>query len=219
MRWLQVVPLVLGALAAITCWKLALWHVVRDDVGIAATPPPRLGRSGVCAGFESLGLYRQAEDDFARYAGNWTQERAAAYSSFCSRRAQSACLTVVVSGGRLYVRHFLPGYQSRHRSTLHAIYRTAMRFGPLPDALFVVEVTDGAFNDVDLPVFMIARPADRQLGILYPDFTFFSWPEARPGQRARRSPPHAATLDAYVARPRSFSWPDRRHGQQFPSTS
>ena len=31
---------------------------------------------------------------------------------------------------------------------------------------------------MDLPIFVITRPVDSDNGILYPDFTFFAWPEA-----------------------------------------
>ena len=30
----------------------------------------------------------------------------------------------------------------------------------------------------DLPLWLITRPAGMPIGVLYPDFTFFSWPEA-----------------------------------------
>jgi len=123
-------------------------------------------------------LYAQAEKDFARYAGGLTPEQQASYRSFCEKRAGAACMRVAIVGGRLFVRDFLPGYQSRHLATLHAMYCVAQRFGPLADAELVIEVTDGGLNAADLPVFMITRPRGACLGILYPDFTFYAWPES-----------------------------------------
>mmetsp|Transcript_21500 Transcript_21500/g.64171 ORF Transcript_21500/g.64171 Transcript_21500/m.64171 type:complete len:435 (+) Transcript_21500:63-1367(+) len=137
---------------------------------------PRGGAT--CSTFGPLGLFDQAESDFARYRSGLTPQQQAEYQNFCEQQARQACMTIVIAKGRIYVRHFVPGYQSRHRATLHAIYRVAQRFGPLPDAQFVVEVTDGYFAGVDLPVFMITRMEHTQVGVLYPDFTFYTWPEA-----------------------------------------
>lgn len=134
---------------------------------------------GVCGRFEALGLYEQAELDFRRYRHGMTPERQAQYRSFCARVLKSSCLAVTILKGRVFVKHFFPGYQTRHRATIHAINRVAQRFGPLPDAEFVIEVTDGFLGNMyDLPIFMITRPRDVKVGILYPDFTFYTWPEA-----------------------------------------
>lgn len=133
----------------------------------------------VCERFEDIGLFTQAEIDFARYKDGLTPEQQTAYKSFCKTVLRHSCMTIIIRKGRIFVRHFYPGYQSRHRSTLYAIYRVAQRFGPLPDAEFVIEVTDGLLGtQYDLPIFMITRAASAQVGVLYPDFTFFSWPEA-----------------------------------------
>lgn len=133
----------------------------------------------VCARFEALGLYDQAEIDFQKYRKGLNPQQKANYRSFCAKVLKSSCIALTILKGRIFVRHFFPGYQTRHRATLHAIYRVAQRFGPLPDAEFVVEVTDGQLGTMfDLPIFMITRPRDSQVGILYPDFTFYTWPEA-----------------------------------------
>lgn len=132
-----------------------------------------------CTRFEEKGLFQQADIDFARYKDGLTPEKEAAYKSFCKSVLRHSCITIIILRGRIFVRHFYPGYQSRHRSTVMAIYRVSQRFGPLPDAEFVIEVTDGYLGTAhDLPVFMITRPSQSQVGVLYPDFTFFSWPEA-----------------------------------------
>lgn len=134
--------------------------------------------SQVCSRFETTGLYKQAETDFQRYRAGLTNQQHEAYEAFCEKYAKHGCMTIIIVQGRIFVRHFFPGYQSRHRITLHAIYRVAQRFGPLPDVQFVVEVTDGMFYQFDLPLFVVARPRAAQTGVLYPDFTFYSWPEA-----------------------------------------
>eukprot|EP00397_Hematodinium_sp_SG-2012_P039523 GEMP01043165.1.p1 GENE.GEMP01043165.1~~GEMP01043165.1.p1 ORF type:complete len:244 (+),score=23.50 GEMP01043165.1:339-1070(+) len=85
-------------------------------------------------------------------------------------------MTLQIRGGRIYVRHFFPGYQSRHRATLHALYRVSQRFF-LPDSDVIVEVSDG-YVQPGYPIFRIARPVSDTTGILYPDFTFYSWPES-----------------------------------------
>jgi len=131
-----------------------------------------------CRNFDSLGLYTQAESDFERYKGGLTPEQRVQYRSLCAAWLRHSCMTITILGGRIFVRHLFPGYQSRHRITLHAIYRVAQRLGPLPDTEFVIEVTDGYVGIVDLPVFMVTRRRDTRFGVLYPDFTFYSWPEA-----------------------------------------
>lgn len=150
---------------------------VASFLGFGENLPP--SASGVCAKYQELGLYTQAETDFARYKDGLTPEQQATYKSFCKTVLRHSCITIIILRGRIFVRHFYPGYQSRHRSTLYALYKVAQRFGPLPDAQFVIEVTDGYLgNSFDLPIFMITRPSKAQVGILYPDFTFYSWPEA-----------------------------------------
>mmetsp|Transcript_148602 Transcript_148602/g.477096 ORF Transcript_148602/g.477096 Transcript_148602/m.477096 type:complete len:446 (-) Transcript_148602:83-1420(-) len=148
-----------------------------EALGPASASSGRPSARDACAALRPLGVFAQAEADFARHRGGLSQRQEAEYASFCQRRAQ-ACLTVVVLNGRLFVRHLYPGYQSRHRSTLHAIYRVALRFGPLPNMQFVVDVTDGIPDLADLPVFTVTRPRDSKVGILYPDFTFNTWPES-----------------------------------------
>lgn len=138
----------------------------------------RPARQDVCMKFDSLGLYDQAEADFSRYKHGLTFDQQAEYTQFCAKRAMQACLTIIIINGRLFVKHFFPGYQSRHRSTLHAIYRVSQRFGPLPNAEFVLDVSDGLANPMELPIFIITRTRDVRSGVLYPDFTFYSWPEA-----------------------------------------
>merc|ERR1740121_2590081 len=42
----------------------------------------------------------------------------------------------------------------------------------------MIDLTDGTNFPSDLPIFVMARRSDHPVGILYPDFTFFSWPES-----------------------------------------
>jgi len=157
------------------------YRSVTTFLGLDTAPVPAVGKTeGTCSRFEELGLYRQAETDFAHYKKKGlSPENQTNYRNFCKTVLRHSCITVIILRGRIFVKHFYPGYQSRHRSTIYAIYQVAKRFGPLPDAEFVIEVTDGYLGGLyDLPVFMITRPAETQVGILYPDFTFFNWPEA-----------------------------------------
>lgn len=71
-----------------------------------------------------------------------------------------------------------PRYQSRIKATLLGIYRALQRLGPTPDTEVVIDVTDGELQNIDLPVLVITHRAAMPAGILYPDFTFFSWPES-----------------------------------------
>lgn len=131
----------------------------------------------ICQKYDVLGLYDRAEADFARYKDGLSAEQAAQYNSFCET-VQHSCFMVIILNGNLYVRHFFPGYQSRHRSTLHQLYRLSVRFHPLPDAAFVIDVSDGIIQINNLPIFVITRGRQMRAGILYPDFTFYNWPEA-----------------------------------------
>jgi len=152
---------------------------IASFLGFGGAAPKGRG-ADTCERFEEMDLFSQAELDFARYKDGLSAEQKAAYWGFCNTVLRHSCMTIIILRGRIFVRHFYPGYQSRHRSTLYAIYRVAQRFGPLPDAQFVIEVTDGYLGVAhDLPIFMITRPVQgNQVGVLYPDFTFFSWPEA-----------------------------------------
>lgn len=158
----------------------------------------RSSTTGMCARYEAKGLYRQADKDFGQYAKGLSPEQQKAYRNFCEVSAKHACMTIIILDGRIFVKHFFPGYQSRHRGTLHALYRLSQRFGPLPNAQFVVEVTDGNFGMFDLPIFVIAKTVPSPYGVLHPDFTFFGWPEANcPPERSHA---YGYLFDMYARR-------------------
>ena len=129
-----------------------------------------------CAKFAGLQLYDQIYRDLAAY-GTLDAQRFAFYDGFCARR-QKACIRLRILNGKAYVLDLFPGYQSRHRSTLHALYRVISRFVRLPDVEVTIDLTDGELQNVDLPIFVITHKKDAPAGILYPDFTFYSWPES-----------------------------------------
>eukprot|EP00747_Dinoflagellata_sp_TGD_P178491 gnl/TRDRNA2_/TRDRNA2_27441_c0_seq1.p1 gnl/TRDRNA2_/TRDRNA2_27441_c0~~gnl/TRDRNA2_/TRDRNA2_27441_c0_seq1.p1 ORF type:complete len:459 (+),score=47.67 gnl/TRDRNA2_/TRDRNA2_27441_c0_seq1:130-1506(+) len=140
-------------------------------------PTSRPGESsGVCARLEPLGVFDQIGHDLERYR-KLSGQQAHLYRGFCARHRR-ACITLRVVRGAAFVIDLWPGYQSRHLATLHAIHRSLQRFGPVPDVEVVIDVTDGELHRVDLPIFVITHRTKTPMGILYPDFTFFNWPES-----------------------------------------
>eukprot|EP00933_Yihiella_yeosuensis_P013971 TRINITY_DN12712_c1_g3_i1.p1 TRINITY_DN12712_c1_g3~~TRINITY_DN12712_c1_g3_i1.p1 ORF type:complete len:510 (+),score=52.84 TRINITY_DN12712_c1_g3_i1:36-1532(+) len=129
-----------------------------------------------CRALERLGGLKQIKNDLDRYK-DLTDQQYTFYHGFCARR-HKACIRLRVFRGVPYVLDFFPGYQSRHRSTLHGIYRAIQRFGSLPDVEVVIDVTDGELQKLDLPILVITHRKSNPNGILYPDFTFYSWPES-----------------------------------------
>jgi len=179
--------------------------VATPQGGSAAGNQGTTSTTGMCATYQKKGLYQQADKDFAQYAKGLSQEQQQGYRNFCEQTAKHACVTIIILDGRIFVKHFFPGYQSRHRGTVHAIYRVSQRFGPLPNAQFVIEVTDGNFGMVDLPIFVIAKTAPSPYGILYPDFTFFGWPEANcPPERSHA---YGYLFDLYASRAKKAAYP------------
>ncbi|CAE8696824.1 unnamed protein product [Polarella glacialis] len=129
-----------------------------------------------CSALEPLGIFEQIKQDLSRYQDLDPQIRGL-LSGFCAMR-RKACITFRVVDGIPYVLDLFPGYQSRHRATLHGIYRALLRLGSVPDVEVVIDVTDGELQKIDLPVLVITHKRSLPAGILYPDFTFYSWPES-----------------------------------------
>jgi len=125
---------------------------------------------------ESVGIYEQIYRDLKRYE-DLDFSRLAMYEGFCLRRKR-ACIRLRVVDGIPYVLDMFPGFQSRHRSTLHQLWRVLVRFGPLPNLEVTIDVTDGELQNIDLPILVITHKKEEPRGILYPDFTFYSWPES-----------------------------------------
>mmetsp|Transcript_39648 Transcript_39648/g.91523 ORF Transcript_39648/g.91523 Transcript_39648/m.91523 type:complete len:710 (+) Transcript_39648:72-2201(+) len=119
-------------------------------------------------------FYAQAESDFAPFH-RVSIPLANKAKSDCQHG--SACFVVQIVQGRLYVSNEQAGFQSRNRLTMAFLQRVAMKFGPLPDAEFVVDTSDG-HADIETPTFVIAKFATAPGGILYPDFSSFAWPES-----------------------------------------
>lgn len=138
---------------------------------------PRDALPNQCRNFERRGLFRQLELDLQRYAGFGSYERSV-YADFCSQVRRKACVTIRIVDSVPYVLDMYPGYQSRMKATLHGIYRALVRLGPTRDVEVVIDVTDGELQKVDLPIFVITHIESKPAGVLYPDFTFYSWPES-----------------------------------------
>lgn len=63
------------------------------------------------------------------------------------------------------------------------LQRVSAKLGPLPNAEFVVDTSDG-YADIQAPIFVIAKFPQSAGGILYPDFSSFAWPESEcPSER------------------------------------
>jgi len=149
-----------------------------------------------CANYDKKLLYSQADADFSTYAvqakvnPKLLEKQYAQLRTFCATRK---CLHVIIVRGRVIARLGNQGsYESRWKSVAFQIFTTSSRFYPLPDAEFFVDLTDGSFVDsfdnegVDprAPLFVVTRHrssmvAQQGNGILYPDFTFFQWPESK----------------------------------------
>ena len=131
------------------------------------------------SGCQAYGHYHgYLEEEFKVYKLDEASTKG--YFDFC----HSACLHLIIREGRIYVKRFIPGYESRTRATLLQVFNVWARFGSrlFPDADIILDVTDGDYQ-TNLPVFYISRKkaefgGGRGHGVLYPDFTFFSWPES-----------------------------------------
>lgn len=137
----------------------------------------------VCSRYEALGLYKQADSDFAEFRKGLSPQQETEYLDYCKNK--DSCITMAIKGGEAFVYDLDRGYQSRHEAVLHAIYRVLVRFGPIPDCLLTIEVSDGwNMAHEGLPIFTMTKKAGDS-GVLFPDFTFFSWPESQcPGERS-----------------------------------
>ena len=149
------------------------WTCILLPVSLSLRPlqPPE-----ICTRTEVPEFYEQIYRDLEPYKV-LDEQHLAFYDGFCARR-QKACIRLRIVNGAAYVLDMFPGYQSRHRSTLHAIYRVISRFGNLPDVEVTIDLTDGELQNIDLPFFVITHKKEAPVGVLYPDFTFYSWPES-----------------------------------------
>ncbi|CAE8612973.1 unnamed protein product [Polarella glacialis] len=127
-----------------------------------------------CSGF-SKDFYAQAERDFAPFhsLNDWDAQRS---KNLCRLRGE-ACFVVQIMDGQVYISNQQVGFQSRNRLTMAMLQRVSTKFGPLPDAEFVVDTSDG-YADIQAPIFVIAKFPMSSGGILYPDFSSFAWPES-----------------------------------------
>lgn len=131
-----------------------------------------------CRAFELAGLYKQIELDLARYT-EFPVDYQWVAANFCSTQYKRNCMRLRSVDGVMYVLDLIPGYQTRHKSTLHAVQRALTRLGPLPrDVEVTIDLSDGDLQRIDLPILMITHRVAEPVGILYPDFTFFNWPES-----------------------------------------
>ena len=153
------------------------WNRAQASVHLRAMKnSSRASLPEACRSLDALGLFEALRANVGRYSA-MSGEQKRVYRGFCSWRRR-ACVTLRIVAGMPYVLDLFPGFQSRHVATLHMVYRSLQRCGPPPDAELVIDVTDGELQHVDLPVLVITHRAWQPFGVLYPDFTFFSWPES-----------------------------------------
>jgi hypothetical protein len=128
--------------------------------------------------------YDMAIKDFERYREfSRLSGSADSYMAACKANPlidngnPAGCASILISDGTPYVLDFFEGYQSRSKAVFHKILSVSKK-QKLPDALIVIEFSDGNAKMGDLPIFSIARHTGDQRGVLYPDFTFDDWPES-----------------------------------------
>lgn len=165
-------------------------------------------RKDVCTEYKSKHLFAQADADFSMYAKVNSTILEKQYAKLRKACASRDCLHVIILRGRVIARLGQKGsYQSRWKSIAFQIFITSQRFYPLPDAEFFVDTDDGfcVGYDSDDPLFRAARLQSqfisevrrgRGSGILYPDFTFFEWPESRCTGEVSHS--HAHLLERFA---------------------
>lgn len=136
--------------------------------------PSWVQRHSVCHGF-GPGFFRQAELDFEPFHS--LSELDAIRTKETCRRQGEACFVVRVSNGQVQIDEEKEGFQSRNRITQAHLLRVAAKLGPLPDAEFVVDTSDG-YSNVEAPLFVISKFPNSAGGILYPDFSSYAWPES-----------------------------------------
>ncbi|CAE7268186.1 POGLUT1 [Symbiodinium natans] len=117
----------------------------------------------------------KAERDFRPFhqLSAWDAERT---KHLCRSNGQ-ACFVVQIRNGQVFISEEQPGFQSRNRLTMAMLHRVSAKFGPLPDAEFVVDTSDG-YAQIEAPMFVIAKFPESAGGILYPDFSSYAWPES-----------------------------------------
>nr|CAB3465614.1 unnamed protein product [Digitaria exilis] len=121
-----------------------------------------------------------------------------------------ATFRLVVVGGRAYVDKYRPAYQTRDVFTLWGILQLLARYpGRVPDLdlMFfcgdIPVVRAAAYPDTSKapPLFMYCTD-DRALDIVFPDWTFWGWPEVN-------IRPWAPFLEEVERESRSLPWKDR----------
>eukprot|EP00439_Symbiodinium_sp_Y106_P040409 s4733_g4.t4 len=120
-------------------------------------------------------FFEQAERDFLPFheLTPWDAQRA---KNLC-RSSGQACFVVQIRNGQVFILEEQPGFQSRNRLTMAMLHRVSTKFGPLPDAEFVVDTSDG-YAEIEAPIFVISKFPGSAGGILYPDFSSYAWPES-----------------------------------------
>eukprot|EP00435_Cladocopium_sp_Y103_P018064 s1799_g4.t1 len=150
-------------------WRLlGLLGLPAVGQGQPSQPPER------CEAFGG-DFYRQSVADFAPFhnLSLWDAQRA---KNHCRVQGE-ACFVVQIQDGQIYILDEKLGFQSRNRLSMAMLQRMAAKFGPLPDAEFVVDTSDG-YSHIEGPIFVIAKFPSSPGGILYPDFSSYAWPES-----------------------------------------
>eukprot|EP00929_Paragymnodinium_shiwhaense_P052362 TRINITY_DN26235_c0_g1_i1.p1 TRINITY_DN26235_c0_g1~~TRINITY_DN26235_c0_g1_i1.p1 ORF type:complete len:434 (+),score=35.10 TRINITY_DN26235_c0_g1_i1:84-1385(+) len=198
----------------VSCVKLWLiWKWLHTGDAIASSPDIRLPllrreaaplTSGEASTLETFcrsrpwydRLERNLQRDFRRYhPGSYD---VGSYRSYCEMQG-AHCMTLQIVEGQVFVKNFKQDHndQSRLRAALLQFNKVAIQMrqllGTLPDAEMVLTVADQQISR-DLPVFALTYPISKPVGILYPDFTFYSFPESSCGGDRSHAYPYLMKL-------------------------
>ena len=165
-----------------------------------ARSPPFRDPEKTCEAFSAL--QPLVARDFGPIRKHVTSDVVQYLRTWCGGARSLECLHVVLKSNKLYVRSYLPERESRVRSVLMQLHRVVTQFThkshKLPDVDIVLDLGDGNVMVLDvappgLPVGLQTRRKDLQrgqsgkadhsepkheMGFLYPDFTWFAWPES-----------------------------------------
>nr|CAB3465612.1 unnamed protein product [Digitaria exilis] len=126
------------------------------------------------------------------------------------RGRDKATFRLVVSSGRAFVEKYRPAYQTRDVFTQWGILQLLSRYpGRVPDLDLMVFCDDtpvvhaAAYLDPsEAPSLFMYCKNDSALGIVFPDWTFWGWPEVN-------IRPWAQFMEEVVRESRSMPWKDR----------
>ncbi|CAN6268682.1 unnamed protein product [Urochloa humidicola] len=146
------------------------------------TPPPASAAAAPSSNRSCPSYFRYIHEDLRpwRAAGGVTR-------AMLRRARLTATFRLVVLGGRAYVQRFRPAFQTRDLFTVWGVLQLLRRYpGRVPDLDLMFDTVDwpvvrahlyrGKYADVMPPLFRYCGD-DRTLDIVFPDWSFWGWPE------------------------------------------